>query len=314
MRDEIEPALTLEKIADFHRQLGRLHAAGLRLQIDDGNAACHDLPNRLNEIMASVASRLGKAKPVEQVLVEAPDVPLRYRLALESWSKCDQPVESLDLLRAPVQQDSENAIDLRFALLLPVVIITLVYCASFYLLLVMLPRIDAIYLQLGTPPSLPVRCLLAIRSAAPVLGPALPLLGLFVGWLIFTGRLALPRWLPGRAQAAKYLSASLVAENLAIQVEHQPDDSPSSISQAKSTELKRDAFSRALNGPMLRWAISEGQPIKRRVPLRIHRMHLRLRTRHRPRLTVANEPNGCGWPPGCMRPCRGFARSSFADG
>ncbi len=147
MSDELPPGLTLDVVAEFHEQLLRLQSAGLRLQIDEGRSTSQSLAERLNEIMAGLVSQVGKSNQLEQVLQAAPFIPLRYRLALESWAKCDRSVEALSILRAPVKQESEGAIDLRYALLLPFIVLALVYFASFYLLQVTVPHMEGIYLQ-----------------------------------------------------------------------------------------------------------------------------------------------------------------------
>lgn len=257
MSDELPPGLTLEVVAEFHAQLLRLQSAGLRLQIDEGRSTGQSLPERLNEIMAGLVSQVGKTKQLDQVLQEAPFVPLRYRLALETWAKCDRSVEALSMLRAPVQQESEGSIDLRYALLLPLIVLTLVYFASFYLLQVTVPHMEGIYLQLNEEPSWAVRWLMSIRGAMPYWGPGLPVLALVVVWLLFTGRLTLPRWLPGRRQAYRYSAASMLARNMAVQMDRAVEGS--SAEQLISTGQRVPALRGLLQSPMLRWALASEQ-------------------------------------------------------
>lgn len=257
MSEELPPGLTLEVVAEFHEQLLRLQNAGLRLQIDEGRSTGQSLPERLNEIMAGLVSQVGKTKQLDQVLQEAPFVPLRYRLALETWARCDRSVEALSMLRAPVQQESEGAIDLRYALLLPLIVLTLVYFASFYLLQVTVPHMEGIYLQLNEEPSWTVRWLLSIRGAMPYWGPGLPVLAVVVVWLLFTGRLTLPRWLPGRRQAYRYSAASMLARNLAVQMDRSVEGS--SAEQLISTGQGVPWLRGLLQSPMLRWALASEQ-------------------------------------------------------
>lgn len=257
MSEDLPPELTLEVVAEFHEQLLRLQNAGLRLQIDEGRSTGQSLPERLNEIMAGLVSQVGKTKQLDQVLQEAPFVPLRYRLALETWAKCDRSVEALSMLRAPVQQESEGSIDLRYALLLPLIVLTLVYFASFYLLQVTVPHMEGIYLQLNEEPSWTVRWLMSIRNAMPYWGPGLPVLALVVVWLLFTGRLTLPRWLPGRRQAYRYSAASMLARNMAVQMDRAVEGS--SAEQLISTGQGVPALRGLLQSPMLRWALAGEQ-------------------------------------------------------
>ena len=259
MSDVSQPQLTLNDVAEFHQQLMRLQAADLRLQLDDGSVAQRNTTNRslaerLNEIMAGLASQAGDSKSLDQVLREASFIPLRYRLALETWHTCDRSVESLSALRSPVQDDSEGAADLRYALLLPSIILILIYCASFYLLLVTVPSMEAIYLQLSATPSLPVRWLIAIRTAMPYWGPGIPILIGLVWFLLISGHLTLPRWLPGRWQASRYLAASSLARNLATQID-QTNNSQSLGSLAVSPDSS-SSMPGVIQSPMLRWALS----------------------------------------------------------
>lgn len=257
MSEELPPGLTLEVVAEFHAQLLRLQNAGLRLQIDEGKSTGQSLPERLNEIMAGLVSQVGKTKQLDQVLQEASFVPLRYRMALETWAKCDRSVEALSTLRAPVQQESEGSIDLRYALLLPLIVLTLVYLASFYLLQVTVPHMEGIYLQLNEQPSWSVRWLMSIRDAMPYWGPGLPVLALVVVWSLFSGRLTLPRWLPGRRQAYRYSAASMLARNVAVQMDRAVEGS--SAEQLISTGQGVPALRGLLQSPMLRWALASEQ-------------------------------------------------------
>ena len=197
MSDRPVSEFTLTDVAEFHQQLLRLHAAGLNLQLDNGTVAS-SLAERLNEIMAGLAIRAGSATSLADVVSQADFIPDRYRLGLETWTKCDRSVEALAVLRAPVQLASQRQADMRFALLLPSIILILIYCASFYLLQVTVPRMEAIYTQLDSPPSQAVRWLIAVRSAMPYWVPGVPLLvGAGLVHADLTGRLALPNWLLG---------------------------------------------------------------------------------------------------------------------
>ncbi len=105
MSDGPLPEITLNIITDFHRQLLRLHAAGLRVQLDDRAAAgpgltTQSLADRLNEIMAGLASQLGAGQSLGELIHASSSIPQRYRLALETWYRCNCSVESLAMLRS----------------------------------------------------------------------------------------------------------------------------------------------------------------------------------------------------------------------
>lgn len=257
MSEPTQPELTLETVAEFHQQLLNLHQAGLRLQLDHGKSTRGNFSQELNNIMAYLVSQVGKFKSLEECIQQSDRLPERYRIALLTWCKCDRTVEALSILRAQVQQEVEGAVDLRFALLLPLIILALVYGASFYLLLVTVPRMEAVYLQVNEIPSLPVRWLLAVRWAMPYWVPGLPLLIALIAWLLFTGRVTLPKWLPGRKQLFQYSSASQLARNLATQVDR---DSNSASSLALFANRSGKDWRGLMQAPMLRWALATEAP------------------------------------------------------
>ena len=268
MSEQLPTELTLSDVAEFHQQLIRLQTAGLPMVLDSSRVAEDHLPTRLNAIMASLAAQDGTGKPLGQVVQESSVLPDRYRLALQTWHRCDRSTEALSILRTPVQQAAEHAADLRFALLIPLVVLTLVYCASFYLLLVTVPRMEAIYLQLNSPPSLPLRCLKLVRDAMPFWVPALPLAVLIFWALLATGRVALPAWLPSRRRSLHYQSASLASRNLAAQLgcEHAvASNAPMDISDAALRWIPG-----RIPSPMLSWAMARPRDATTEDPLAIN--------------------------------------------
>lgn len=255
MSHENHVKYTLEQVAQFHQQLLRLHQAGLRVQLDDSPTSTGHLAERLDEFMASLAGQFNKSPNWQQCLADTTDLPKRYRIALQTWCKCNSSPEALAMLRAPAQQAAEGAIDLRFALLLPMLVLTLIYGASFYLLQVFVPRIEAIYLQVGEAPSLPVRWLLSIRETMPYWVPGLPLLILFLACLLFTGRLRLPRWLPVHWQSLRYSSASQLAQNIELQLRFVSVKSEGTIDEQFTKQWRG-----LLQSPMLQWALAKNVP------------------------------------------------------
>ncbi len=188
MSAEAPREVTLEEVAEFHQQLMRLHAAGLSLQLDDQVSVQRDLPRRLNEIMAELATQSSRTKSLGTVISNGSALPTRYRLALEAWVGGERSIDALAMLRQPVQLEQEGSADLKLALVLPLVIFAVIYCASFYLLWVTLPRMEDIYVQFNSmQPSVYVRILRAVRDAMPIWVPGVPLLLLILGWFMPPG-------------------------------------------------------------------------------------------------------------------------------
>ncbi len=184
--------VTLDDVAEFHQQLLRMDRAGLKVQLDDSGGVTTNLPARLNEILARLASQAGKSASLEQAIVAAEFLPDRYRLALRTY--IGKPSTSaLALLRGPIQHDTEGAADLRLAMVLPVILLGLIYLGLFYLLLVTLPRLESIYAQLNSEPSLPVQWLMRVRAAMPFWVPGVPVIVLVLWWVLSSGRFGLPR-------------------------------------------------------------------------------------------------------------------------
>lgn len=220
MSSSTQDDISLDDVLAFNDALLAYAATGLPVELESGDSN-ETLRRKLPDLNAHLALQVSRGHSLPALLKSDPEVTPRYRTALESWHRGQQPIEALDALAASAQGRRDIEATARYSLLQPLIVLALVYIGFIYLLLNVAPKLDRIYEQLRQAPGPGLSLLLAARQGLPVWGPGLPLLLIVVllWWNWLRAPLAL-NWLPGRTRYLDALHKANYAENVARLLEN----------------------------------------------------------------------------------------------
>ncbi len=250
---------SIQPILDFNREIAALAAAGLYFDLaETAVSKIDDLETRLQQINTSLESRAGDGQTAEQALDSDPTIPDRYRAAIESWLKCGDRTVALDCLSATNEARQQMRENVRRSISYPTLVMMLTYGALVWLCLFTVPKLQALYEQMGQTPDAAGTFLVQCRSWLPVWGPSFPLV-VIVGW--FWWRKQSPLWTWRRLPGSDSYFSSIQQAELASRMAALLDSGVSSqdavvVAQAGSLEANRLR-------PLLAWAVNgdlNGQP------------------------------------------------------
>jgi len=272
--------ISLDRILTLNDELAALAAAGVPVDLGQ-TASCPPVREALGEAAASMALRQGRGVPLEQAVVDNPDLPAGYRSALAASLKSSRLTTVLEACCQPAAALSEVRRLLGRALMGPLVVVTIAYFGLLFLCLHVVPTFEDQYRQLGTEPSSSVRMLSALRHWIPYWAPLAPLLilGAVLLWRRGTraGRPVQP--LPSFKRYAAAVRDAQLADSLArLLQQHVPlaealrwsGRMTGLAARIEATDQLAEAIERgepitpehpdlARLPPLLRWALSAGQ-------------------------------------------------------
>lgn len=291
LNSSAQGALTLEQLAALNDELRALVRAGVPLE-KPLRAIATELPNRLGQAAARLASRLEQGTSLEEALAAEPEsFPPLYRSVVAAGLKAGRLPAALESLAATALR----VVELRRILVGGLVYPTMVFLVGWALFVLFVVEIAPV---LGgampdiTPKSLwlgIIHWLAGWRSRVGYWGPAVPavVLALALVWVAYSGRAAAlePRmtalllgWLPWtRRMLADFRTASL-ADLLALMVENgvpfpaglrlaaEALGNPRMVAEAhrlaeaiERGQWPADLSRTSLGPPLLTWMLSFGQ-------------------------------------------------------
>lgn len=261
----MEREITFQDVLAFHEQLRTFSDAGVPIDLRIGRPN-QSLSEKLALVETRLALELGRGQPDKGLvgaLAQAKEIPPIYGLALESWFRCDKPVEALKALHDPATSQKKIADDFRYSLIQPLIILALVYFGMLYLSLYTTPQLEAMHLQIRQPLSLSLEKLVAIKSAMYIWVPAVPaLILLAVLWCRQRSVHSNFSWLPGSSQLDATLQHAIFAENTACLLDAQQSQGDANSFAAKvPNDVARPMTDTAKMPAMLRWALTS--PVQR---------------------------------------------------
>jgi type II secretory pathway component PulF len=265
--------VSLQQVSAFNRELIALAETGFPLDIGIDEPT-EQVSARLEKVNSLLAMRVGRGQSIQQAVEEEPELPRRYRMALRTWLRCDDPTIALNEIATPADARLQFRRNVGQTMLYPLILMSLAYFAFLYLCNVTAPKIEAIYIQLSQTPSSSLSAITAARNLMPIWGPLLPLLLVLalICWRLLSSRWSWT-WVPG---SSRYFSArrnAHLAQQLATLLE-----SGSSLEESLSlvgplANASSDAGIAAEGNrsteslpPLLRWALSGdsgGEPMPR---------------------------------------------------
>ena len=245
---------TLSRAIDFNDQLIALAEIGLPMDL--GVAPETPILDELQRISAELALQQSKGVSVQSSLADE-RLPSKYRAALQTWLRCDQPQVVFETITAGGRDRRRVGSEFGHALIYPLIITLIAFIGFIFFCEYLFPKIDAIYRQLNQPPGSAIAWLQAVRAAMPIWIVAIPtilILGIVL-WRTYASKLSW-RWLPGSRQFFGLRQSARYAEQMALLM-----DQTTSREQAKDI-LEPISPLRSLSGrslsrqPLLDWAVS----------------------------------------------------------
>lgn len=274
--------VTLDRVLEFNAELLRLAATGLPLDLGFA-ARGRSLEIELSEVIDRLKVDIGRGLSLDKAIETAPFIPRAYRIALETWLRCDRSMTALDGPAASADAQLELQANVRAALVQPLIALFLMYLGFVYLCLVTAPKLEAIYAQQFETPGKSLSFLVWAREWMPIWLPLVPLaLFSILVWLSFRAQRMKYGWLPGCSKYVEAVQKASYAEHLASLLEGQRSmaealsivgQPPSKTVQAASMQTALENLVRTTRAgqpvapddpalqplpPILRWALMSG--------------------------------------------------------
>jgi type II secretory pathway component PulF len=222
--------ISLEQLIALNDEILALTRAGMPLErglVETGK----DLPGRLKAITTSVGERMSRGESLPEALDALGEgVPRVYRAVVEAGVRSGKLPFALEGLATYARGYSEARRSIGLALLYPLIVLSMAYGLFLFLLWFIIPKFEAVMLDLGVPVHGSVRVLGWISGKVPVLWPVLPVLlvAVLIWWLstrravsLQRGRASgLLRWFPWMGRLMSGFEAASFADLLALLVEH----------------------------------------------------------------------------------------------
>ena len=173
---------SLPQISAFNRELKSLASAGIPIDLGRSTDA-REVGDRLQEIEAAIAVRVGHSPSVEEAIDAAPELTQNYREALWMWLRCDDPTVALERITASAAAKRRMRSSVGRSLVYPLTLLCLAYLGLVLICLVTEPTIQDVAAQTAdaavvSPEGVPLLTL--IRGWMPVWVPAVPVLVIVV--------------------------------------------------------------------------------------------------------------------------------------
>lgn len=239
----------MDDLIAFNQQLVTLIEAGVPVELGDGTPS-EQVAGQLERINSRIGIQVGLGQSVESAVASDSQIPTAYRAAWETWFHGNQPIEALNALTSQAEARREMQVNVGNSLVQPLIVLGLVYFGFIYIVLIAARQLEAVYEQLGEPPSISLQILTIARHWLPVWAILIPLVAVVsvIYWWYRSNAWSY-EWLPGRKRFIESISKANYAENVAKLL-----DSNHSLSE--SLELVGPLEKDAPLPPMLRWAFA----------------------------------------------------------
>jgi hypothetical protein len=166
----------LSELAALHSQLVAVSKAGIAIELEDGMDS-KPIAERLEVIYSKVAVRIANGESIDQILADDTRLPNRYRTALNLWLRCDSSPQALEAMCNDTRGNQVFSRVANQSWLSTGIVAVLVYCGLIYLLMTLIPKEEAMYLQAGTVPGVGLSVLLWLKRTLFIWVIAVPVIG-----------------------------------------------------------------------------------------------------------------------------------------
>jgi len=247
-------------VVAFHEQLARLSAAGLPFdlgtEVNGSPSSRTGIRNAINRVETALRLRVELGQPLQDAIGAASELTLRHRTSLLTWLETEDVSSAFESLTQTVQYRVQAGRRVSVSMIQPFVLALLTSLAFIILCATTIPKLEAIYTQLGKPPSGALTCLIILQKTMPVWGVLIPVL-IGVIWLCFlrASTMGRSRWFIGGSRYLESMRLAQFADQVAAFVDRGiPRDRAFSMADSK---IASQALTNPLTlPPLLRWAMS----------------------------------------------------------
>jgi len=246
----------LDDVLEFNEYLLMLDRAGVPIGLEYSGGR-ERLADRIKEINSNIAMGVARGRTVRQFLESDHELPPQYRVSLSTWLYCDKSPDALSVLSECAREHCEIERVINFALVQPLILLGLVYLGCLYLLFGVMPKLDAIYMQIGSKPGMAMQFLIVAKRYVWVWGIAVPVvvgIGLTI-WNLRSAGIRF-RWFPGRKRVSEAIQKANCASSLGHLLAHDFSTERAVSAVGSFTCNTRDATHAAMP-PLLSWALGD---------------------------------------------------------
>lgn len=229
-------SLSLERVREFNQELLELANSGVVLEL--GFQSPSFTSQALNNVMQKLASDLDRGLSIEQAFATAPYLTNRYRQTFFDWLERGPAEAALD---GPAQASlamSRVRGEMQGALIQPVIVVVIAYCALLYLFFTAVPYLEEIHQRAAVAPGRVLEWLIVVRQWMPVWSVAAPVVAVacIFGLSLWLRRTDF-RWLPGSRHYFGALENAIAAERLAhFNISHTAECASSEVAGPRAAD------------------------------------------------------------------------------
>jgi len=252
--DTDAPALQFADVLAFNDQILAISKIGLPIDIGLLGAKV-PIAKTLEDLSTKIAVQVESGRSIESVIVGSHWVPKMYQESFGLWLSGGRTLVALSPIMELAHWRNDTLGREKYSLIRLGILVFLAYCGSIYLALFHLPKVQAIYDQIGTEPGLSISVLRYVQVLLPywAFGIPIAIMAMWVPWIRKERRWRFRLLNHRKEQLASY--HSIYAASLSKVV----DSEWMLGSLGKSAEVHDSVLTNSTDlPPLIQWAMERG--------------------------------------------------------